>query len=110
MEHHLEHLERCVRNRNKPWATARYLSFVQAIRGLTTQSESKAKRGINDLLEFHEDHIVQAPDSDAVQRAVAIDATAMLALARREGVDITVEHEAIPDALNDDEHYPIGGE
>lgn len=32
----------------------------------------------------------------------------MLALARSEGLAITVDHDAIPDAVNDDEHYPVG--
>ena len=103
-------LESNVQEYGGEWELSRYLPYTLVIRGLQAESKSDVSKGISGLLTFHRKHIVESSDADAVQKAVALDATVMLALARLEGMDITVEHEAIPDALNDDEHYPIGGE
>jgi hypothetical protein len=108
VEEHATALEHAVKERDKPWAVARYLPYVRALRGLNGTDVSEVETGIEALLEFHRDHVASARDADAVQKAVALDATVMLALARREGVAITVDHERIPDALNDDEYYPVG--
>jgi len=109
VEEHATALENAVKEQDKPWAVARYLPYVRVLRGLNGTDVSEVEAGIEGLLKFHRDHVASARDADAVQKAVALDATAMLALARREGMAITVEDELIPDALNDDEHYPIGG-
>ncbi|ELY86923.1 hypothetical protein C485_08402 [Natrinema altunense JCM 12890] len=108
VEEHATALENAVKEQDKPWAVARYLPYVRVLRGLNSTDVSEVKAGIERLLKFHRDHVASARDADAVQKAVALDATAMLALARREGMAITVEDELIPDALNDDEHYPVG--
>lgn len=107
-EKHAAHLEETVQGRDNPWALDRYLPYVRVIRGLQASSASEVSGGIEGLLDFHRERVASARDADAVQKAVALDATAMLALARREGLNITVDHHAIPDALNDDEHYPVG--
>ncbi|WP_256392922.1 Imm49 family immunity protein [Natronoarchaeum rubrum] len=106
---HATALEDAVEERNKPWAVARYLPYARVLRGLDAGDVSEVEAGIEGLLEFHRNHVASARDADAVQKALALDATAMLALARRDGMAITVDHELIPDALNDAEHYPVGG-
>lgn len=108
VEEHMIALEESVQERDKPWAVARYLPYAQVLRGLDVGDASEVLTGIEGLLNFHQDHVASARDADVVQKAVALDATAMLALARREGMALTVEHDAIPDALNDDEQYPVG--
>lgn len=90
------------------WEIDQYSAYSAVFRGLQEASKSQVSSGIENLLMFHREHIVGSPDADVVQKAVAIDATAMLALARREGMNLTIEHDAIPDALNDDDHYPVG--
>ncbi|NHX41541.1 MULTISPECIES: Imm49 family immunity protein [Haloarcula] len=109
VEQHLTALEDAVEERDKPWAIARYLPYARVLRGLDAGDVSDVEAGIQGLLEFHRDHVASARDADAVQKAVALDATAMLALARREGMAITVDDELIPGAVNDDEYYPIEG-
>lgn len=108
LEKHVTALEDAMEERDKPWAVARYLPYSQVLRSLNEDDVSDVEAGIQGLLEFHRDHVASARDADAVQKAVALDAAAMLALARREGMAITVDHDAIPDAVNDDEHYPVG--
>lgn len=110
VEEHVTALEDSVRDRDKPWAVDRYLPYARVLRGLDAGDASEVSAGIEGLLDFHRDHVASAGDADAVQQAVALDATAMLALARREGMAITVDHDAIPDAVNDDEYYPVGGD
>jgi len=110
VEEHATALENAVKEQDKPWAVARYLPYVRVLRGLNGTDVSEVEAGIDGLLEFHRDHVASARDADAVQKAVALDATAMLTLARREGMAITIEDELIPDALNDDEYYPVGNE
>jgi hypothetical protein len=110
VEEYVVALEDDVREHNNPWAVARYFSYAQALRGFDSDDLSEVSAGINGLLDFHQNHVASARDADVVQKAVALDATAMLALARREGMAITINHEAIPDALNDDEYYPVGKE
>lgn len=107
VEQHLETLEQYVTENGNEWDVARYKAYSQCIRGLVIDSQSEVEAGIEGLLEFHSEYVASARDADAVQKAVALDATAMLALARREGMDITIEHDAIPDALNDAKHYPV---
>jgi hypothetical protein len=109
VEEDLTALEATVQDRGKPWAVARYVPSVQVLRGLAADDATEVEAGIEGLLTFHRDHVASARDADVVQKAVALDSTAMLALARREGMAITVDHEAIPDALNADEYYPVGG-
>ena len=101
-------LEDAVQNRDKSWAVARCLPYAQALRGLDSGDASEVEAGIEGLIQFHYDHVASARDADVIQRTVALDAAAMLALARREGVAISADHEAIPDVLNDDQHYPVG--
>lgn len=105
---HVATLEANVRDRDRPWAVERYLPYGRLLRGLDAGDESAVSAGLDGLVEFHRDRVASARDADAVQQAVATDATAMLALARREGMAVTVDHELIPDALNDPEHYPAG--
>jgi hypothetical protein len=106
---HLDMLEQYVASNGNEWDEARYSAYISFIQALISDTKPEVLDGLKKLLSFHHNHVASAPDADAVQKAVALDATAMLALARREGLAITVEHDAIPDALNDDEHYPIGG-
>ncbi|TMT79125.1 hypothetical protein E2L06_20140 [Haloterrigena sp. H1] len=108
-EQHLETLEQNVAEHGSDWDRARYDAYIRFVRGLLADSKSDVLAGIEGLLEFHRDHVASARDADPVQKAVALDATAMLALARCKGMAITVDHEAIPDALNDDEYYPVEG-
>lgn len=107
VERHLDVLERYVRDRGKPWAVDRYLPYARVIRGLRAESPAEIYEGIDGLLDFHRDRVAGARDADAVQKAVALDATAMLALARRRGIGMSVDHDLIPAALNDESHYPV---
>lgn len=107
VERHLAALERDVRDRGKPWAVDRYLPYASVIRGLRAESVVEVRDGIDGLLEFHRNRVAGARDADAVQKAVALDATAMLALARRRDIGISVDHDLIPAALNDESHYPV---
>lgn len=109
VEQSLKTLEQHVAENGNEWDTDRYSAYRRFIRGLRADSEPEVSAGIEGLLDFHRDHVASARDADAVQQAVALDGTAMLALARREGMAITVDHDAVPDALNDDEHYPVEG-
>ena len=102
-------LEQRVDERGNDWDHDRYHAYAQTLRGLQTRSEPKVSAGIDALLTFHQTHLVGGSSVDAVDDAVALDATAMLVLARCKGMAITVDHEAIPDALNDDEYYPVEG-
>lgn len=104
---HVTALEDRVRDRDDPWAVDRYLPYARTLRGLEAGDATEVSAGIEGLLDFHRDRVASARDADAVQQAVALDATTILALARREGMDLTVDHDAIPDAVNDDEHYPV---
>jgi hypothetical protein len=106
-DRHLDTLEQYVHEHGSDWEKARYDAYIRFVQGLLTDTRSDVLAGIEGLLDFHQNHVANARDADAVQEAVALDATAMLALARREGMAITVEHEAIPDPLNDDENYPV---
>ncbi|MFD1586247.1 Imm49 family immunity protein [Halorientalis brevis] len=106
-EQHLDTLEQYVVEHGSDWDRARYSAYIQFIQGLLNDSKSDILAGIEGLLDFHQTHVANARDADAVQKAVALDATAMLALARREGMAITVDHEAIPAPLNNDEYYPV---
>ena len=108
VEAHLQALEQNVAKHGNDWDQARYDAYAQVIRALLADHSSEAEAGIRELLEFHRDHVASARDADAVQKAVALDATVMLALARREGMAITIDHDAIPEVLNDDTHYPVG--
>ncbi|NHX41661.1 MULTISPECIES: Imm49 family immunity protein [Haloarcula] len=108
VETHLDRLEQNVAKHGSDWDQARYVAYTRCIRAILAGHSSEAEAGIEALLEFHRDHVASARDADPVQKAVALDGTVMLALARREGVAITVDHERIPDALNDDEYYPVG--
>jgi hypothetical protein len=106
---HVTALEDDVEERGRPWAVARYLPYARVLRGLNGNDVATVEAGIDGLLAFHHDHVASARDADAVQKAVALDATAMLALARCEGMAISVDDELIPDAVNDEDYYPIGG-
>lgn len=107
VERHLDVLERHVRDRSKPWDVDRYLPYARVIRGLRAESATEVHDGVDGLLDFHRDRVASARDADAVQKAVALDATAMLALARRSGIGISVDSDLIPAALNDESHYPV---
>lgn len=105
---HTTQLESNVHNSGGDWEIDRYSAYSTIIRGLQKRSKPQVSSGIENLLTFHREHVIGSPDADLVQKVVATDATAMLALARREGMNLTIEHDAIPDALNDDDHYPVG--
>jgi hypothetical protein len=107
VDQHLDVLERYVRDRGKPWAVDRYLPYASVIRGLSGESVGEVHNGIDGLLDFHRNRVAGARDADTVQKAVALDAAAMLALARRSGIGISVDHDLIPSALNDESHYPV---
>ncbi|PSP85703.1 hypothetical protein BRC96_01550 [Halobacteriales archaeon QS_6_64_34] len=104
----LDALERRVNEHGNDWDYDRYHAYARTLRGLQAESESEIAVGIEALLAFHQTHLASGNGVDAVDSAVALDATAMLALARWDGWAITIDHEAIPDALNDDEYYPVG--
>ena len=108
LETHVETLEANVRDQDKPWAVDRYLPYARVLRGLDEGDTAAVSAGLDGLLEFHRNRVAGVRDADAVTKAVALDATAMVALARRDGLDISIDHDAIPDAVNDDDHYPIG--
>jgi len=104
----LDAFERRVSERGNGWDRDRYHAFARTLRGLQAGSAAEVSEGIDDLLMFHQTHLVGGSGVDAVDTAAALDATAMLALARRDGMAITVKDERIPDALNDEEYYPVG--
>lgn len=107
VEEHLSTLETNVRDHDKPWALDRYLPYARLLRGLDAESASEVSAGIEGLVAFHRDHVAGARDADTVQKAVALDASAMLALARREGIAVTADYDTVPDPLNDTEYYPV---
>lgn len=106
----IDALEQRVNEHGNDWVRDRYHAYARTLRGLQAGSDVEVSAGIEALLKFHQTHLVGGSGVDAVDEAVALDATAMLALARREGMAITIDHEAIPDALNDDEYYPVRNE
>lgn len=63
------------------------------------------------LQEYHMEHVVGNDEGFhfAIQ-AVSLEATAFTALARTRGIGVEIDSEYVPDAIYDEEHYPLGGD
>ena len=96
--------------RDEEWVEARYPPYVAAAEGIRRNSLKRIETGIEGLISFHDRFVAGARDASVVDASISLDACAVLALARRKGIAVTVEHEVIPDALNDPEYYPISGQ
>ena len=106
-EAYAETLRRHVDENGDDWDRAYYLPHATVLDGIRTGDAAEVTAGITDLVAFHEEFVVGARDANVVDEAVALNACAMLALARGHGLDVSVESEYVPEALADDEYYPV---
>ena len=93
--------------RDEEWVEARYPPYVTAAEGIRRNDLERVETGIEGLISFHDRFVAGARDTSVVDASISLDACAVLALARRKGIAVTVEHEVIPDALNDPERYSV---
>ena len=83
---------------------------MAAAEGIRKNNLERVETGIEGLISFHDRFVAGARDASVVDASISLNACAVLALARRKEIAVTVEHEVIPDALNDPEYYPVGGQ
>ena len=93
--------------RDEERAEARYPPYVAAAKGIRKNNPERVETGIEGLISFHDRFVAGARDASVVDASISLDACAVLALARRKGIAVTVEHEVIPDALNEPEHHSV---
>lgn len=104
-----EQLQASLEEGGNQYRRARYPPYVTVIEGIVDDDAEAVESGVQNSITFHEEFIVGARDADAVDEALAHDASALLALARKEGVNAEVDSEYVPDALTGEEYYPVGG-
>lgn len=88
-----------------------YRLLVDAIDAIAAADANAATDAIDRYLQDYHAERVDGNDEGfhAVEQRLSREATALIALARTRGVDVRVESGYVPDAIYDDDHYPLGG-
>jgi len=90
-------------------------TFMRTLLDMVEAIVSGQERAVEDavdtfLHEHHEEVVVGNSEGFPLPlRRVSAEATSLLTVARTTGVDVHVESEYVPDAIYDDEYYPLGG-
>jgi len=85
------------------------LPQAKILEGIDTGNPELVSTGLNELSSFHEEYQVEAKDDHRMQREIDFPTTMYVVLARQNGFDIEIDNPHIPEAVFDDESYPVGG-
>lgn len=88
----------------RPWGLPQ-ADVIEAIQAGDTPAVEAA---LAELDEFHREHRASNEHYKIVRREVNFQATAYVALARQRGLRCTYQSEFVPEAVVDDDHYPVG--
>lgn len=104
---HLERLSSRVESADRPHDKTLYPPMDTIIDGLHRRDDDAVEQGIKALEDYHEEFIVGSDVSHFTEKAVNIDACTFIVLARRFGLDVRVQSKYIPEAVYDEEYYPL---
>lgn len=85
--------------------------MIDAIDAIATGDKQEVSEKIESVLsDYHSVHVVDNREGfHFTLQTVSREATALITLARRQGIDVHIDSEYIPEAVYDEEHYPLSG-
>lgn len=90
-------------------------TFMRTLLDIVEAIASGQERAVEDAIEMylhehHEEVVVGNPEGFPLPfRRVSAEATSFLTVARTTGIDVHVDSGHIPEAVYDEDHYPLGG-